>query len=233
MILAGTISAGLLAWLIVSRTDHKRRWIPAVYGAVALAGNALSGRVTFALGTVFALAALCVVFAWPRTTAPRPSAGCARTAGRRDQRPRDGGQPGGGAFLGWSRPRCGCAGGGRRRTPSACRPCSSSRLGPALPFSGRQPMAWYSTILPRRDGVAVVILTPRTWRTVQAGSALYILAVVAAWLVPSPVGTNVSRLGLLFGGVVLVAAVTSAPGAPRWSRGGSASGPRRCCSRPP
>jgi hypothetical protein len=38
-----------------------------------------------------------------------------------------------------------------------------------------------------------------------------VLAVLGAWLIPSPVGTNVSRLGLLFGGVVLVAAMTLGP----------------------
>src|SRR6185312_11932444 len=65
MMLAGTLSAGLLAWLVVGRRDGRGRWQPALYGAVALVGNAVSGRVTFALGTFFALAALCVVLAWP------------------------------------------------------------------------------------------------------------------------------------------------------------------------
>ena len=209
MILAGTLSAGLLAWLVVSRSDDKNRWVVAVYGAVALAGNALSGRVTFALGTLFALAALCVVFAWPRpstSTAERwvrgglaaGASGLATAA-----------SPVAGAFLGlvaatlWL----------RRRRPAAYAlgvppvvVVAASAL--LFPFSGRQPMAWYSTILPIAMGVAVVILTPRSWRTVQFGAALYVVAVVGAWLVPSPVGTNVSRLGLLFGGVVLVAAVT-------------------------
>ena len=209
MILAGTISAGLLAWLIVSRTDHKRRWIPAVYGAIALAGNALSGRVTFALGTVFALAALCVVFAWPRTTGSTAERWLRGLLAVVTSALATAASPVAGAFLGlvaatlWL----------RRRRPAAYAlgvPPVLVVAGSALlfPFSGRQPMAWYSTILPVAMGVAVVILTPRTWRTVQAGGALYILAVVAAWLVPSPVGTNVSRLGLLFGGVVLVAAVS-------------------------
>lgn len=222
MIVAGTLSAGLLAWLVVGRSEARLRWVPAVYGAVALTGNALSGRVTFALGTLFALVALCAVFAWPwrSSSARHPRverwgrgavaalfSGLATAA-----------SPVAGAFLGlvaatiWL----------RRRRPAAY----ALGIPPVLvvvassiffPFSGRQPMAWYSAILPIAMGVAVVILTPQRWRNVQAGGALYVLAVLAAWLVPSPVGTNVSRLGLLFGGVVLVAAVTlgdSRPGQP-------------------
>ena len=34
---------------------------------------------------------------------------------------------------------------------------------------------------------------------------VYLVAVQLAWLLPSPVGTNISRLGLIFAGVGLVA----------------------------
>ncbi|HEU5037795.1 MAG TPA: MFS transporter [Nocardioides sp.] len=208
MILAGTLSAGLLAWLVVGRREGPGRWLVALYGAIALVGNALSGRVTFALGTLFALLALCVVLAWPWDADTRLErwvrgaitvlASALATAS----------SPVAGAFLGlvavalWVR---------RRRTAAyalGIPPIVVVAVSAVLfPFSGRQPMAWYSTILPVAMGLAVVILTPRAWRLVQAGGVLYILSVIGAWLIPSPVGTNVSRLGLLFGGVVLVAAV--------------------------
>ena len=209
MMLAGTISAGLLAWLVVSRGDGRGRWQPALYGAVALAGNALSGRVTFALGTLFALVALCVVFAWPRPTTSTTERWVRGGLAALASGLATASSPVAGAFLGlvaatlWL----------RRRRPAAY----SIGVPPVLvvaasawlfPFSGRQPMAWYSTILPIAMGVAVVILTPQKWRTVQAGGALYVVAVLGAWLIPSPVGTNVARLGLLFGGVTLVAAIT-------------------------
>lgn len=221
MIVAGTLSAGLLAWLVVGRSEARLRWVPAVYGAAALTGNALSGRVTFALGTLFALVALCAVFAWPRSsTASSTTSSATSSTVERWTRGAlaavfsglaTAASPVAGAFLGlvaatiWL----------RRRRPAAY----ALGIPPVVvvaassiffPFSGRQPMAWYSAILPVAIGVAVVILTPQRWRNVQAGAALYVVAVLAAWLVPSPVGTNVSRLGLLFGGVVLVAAVTLA-----------------------
>ncbi|WP_395655967.1 MFS transporter [Nocardioides sp.] len=209
MILAGTISAGLLAWLVVGRREERGRWLPALYGAVALAGNALSGRVTFALGTLFALAALCVVFAWPRPTRSTTERWLRGLLAVVTSALATAASPVAGAFLGlvaatlWLRKRRPAA--YALGVPPVLVVAASALL---FPFSGRQPMAWYSAILPIAMGVAVVILTPQRWRTVQAGGALYIVAVLAAWLVPSPVGTNVSRLGLLFGGVVLVAAIT-------------------------
>ena len=212
MVVAGTLSAGLLAWLVVGRRDGPGRWQVALYAAVALAGNAVSGRVTFALGTLFALAALCVVFAWPGRSDHRLERWGRGVLAALASALATASSPVAGAFLGLVAVAL-CV---RRRRSAAL----SLGLPPIVvvavsallfPFSGRQPMVWYSTILPIAMGVAVVILTPRHWRLVQAGGLLYVLAVIGAWLIPSPVGTNVSRLGLLFGGVVLVAAVAIGP----------------------
>jgi hypothetical protein len=214
MVVAGTLSAGLLAWLVVHRdpTAARRTW-PALYGALALVGNAVSGRATFALGTFFALAALCVVFAWPaewtRHARWRWARGflTAATAALATAA-----SPVAGLFLGlvaatlWL---------GRRRA-AACAlglpPVAVVVLSALFfPFSGEQPMSWVSAILPVAVGTAVVVLAPQEWRTVRVGAAVYVVAVVVAWLVPSPIGTNVSRLGLLFGGVVLVAVTVLGP----------------------
>ena len=219
MVLAGTISAGLLAWLAVARTSARRRWQPALYGAVALVGNAVSGRVTFALGAMFALAALCVVFAWSTPDADDEGAG--GRLGRTGQRRLRGvitvlssglataASPVAGLFLGvvaatlWlSRRRAAAYALG---LPPVAVVAGSAVL---FPFSGLQPMSWSSAILPAVTGLAVLLLVPRAWRTVRGGAAVYVVGVVLAWLVPSPIGTNVSRLALLFGGVVLVAALT-------------------------
>lgn len=212
MIVAGTLSAGLLAWLAVGRRDGSGRWQVALYGAVALAGNALSGRVTFALGTFFGLVALCVVFAWPWSSGTRTERWVRGVLAALASALATASSPVAGAFLGLVAVALFV----RRRRAAAYAlgipPILVVAVSAALfPFAGRQPMAWYSTILPVAMGVAVVILTPRHWRLVQAGGVLYVLSVIGAWLIPSPVGTNVSRLGLLFGGVVLVAAVTRGP----------------------
>ena len=79
-----------------------------------------------------------------------------------------------------------------------------------FPFSGEQPMPAESMILPVLAGVLGCALAPASWRTVRVTSALYAGAVVLVWLIPSPIGSNVTRLVLLFGGVLMVAFTTSA-----------------------
>ena len=74
-----------------------------------------------------------------------------------------------------------------------------------FPLSGVQPMSWYSALLPTAAGLSAVLLFPRDWRLLRMLGVVYLVAVQMAWLVPSPVGTNISRLGLIFAGVGLVA----------------------------
>ncbi|MCW2843083.1 MAG: rane protein [Nocardioides sp.] len=212
MMLAGTISAGLLALLLVRSNVVRRPLWPALYGALALTGNAVSGRVTFGLGIMFGLAALAAVFAWPAHW---------RTQDRRHTWPRaavtmvlsglaTASSPVAGLFIGlvaaglWL----------QRRRPAAYAlglpPVAVVALSAWLfPFSGQQQMGFDSVILPVVVGICGVLLAPASWRTVRIGSALYVVGVLVAWVVPSQVGTNVTRLGLLFGGVLLVAFASS------------------------
>lgn len=204
MILSGTLAAGVIGWLVALRVGPGwRRTAPVLVAVAALFGNAVSGRVTFALGTLFALLALSAVVAWPAGWPPsRLLRGVAASLAAALA---TAGSPVAGLFLGivaaalWL----------QRRRPAAY----ALGVPPVLvvlvssvvfPFSGRQPMSWNSAILPCVAALAVVWLAPRSWRLTRLGAALYLLAVVLAWWVPSPVGTNIGRLGLLFGGVVLV-----------------------------
>ncbi|MEV5238736.1 MFS transporter [Streptomyces cinnamoneus] len=210
MMIAGTLSAGLIALLLVrSRVVRRPLW-PALYGTFALTCNAISGRVTFGLGVMFGLAAVATVFAWPvrwrtqrkyrwgRAALAAVMAGLATAS-----------SPVAGLYVGivaaalWV---------GRRR-PAAY----ALGLTPVLvvglsawlfPFSGQQPMSWASVILPLLAGIFGMTFTPHTWRTVRIASALYALGVLLVWLIPSQIGTNISRLGMVFGGVVLVAVLT-------------------------
>lgn len=205
MVVSGTLAAGALAWIVADRVGPGwRRTAPVLAAVVALFGNAVSGRVTFALGTLFALIALAVVVAWPSRWPPSRllRGGVAAVAAALATA----GSPVAGLFLGIAAAALWL----QRRRPAAYALGIPPVLvvvisSVAFPFSGRQPMAWNSAILPFIAGLAVVLLAPRAWRLSRLGAALYCLAVVLAWLVPSPVGTNIGRLGLLFGGVVLVA----------------------------
>src|SRR4051794_15299400 len=226
MVVAGTLSAALLA-LLVERNGHVRSpLLPAVVGAVALTGNAVSGRVTFGLGLLFGLATLLAVFAWPARgedpagppVRPRLRAvivvlmAALATAASAVA----------GLFLGlvaaalWLTGRRGlaCLVG----LPPVAVVAVSAWL---FPLSGVQPMAWYSAVLPSAAAVSLLLLMPRDWRLLRMLALVYLVAVQLCWLVPSPVGTNISRLGLIFGGVALAAAIPAAdwrrsPAAVRW-----------------
>ncbi len=218
MMVAGTVSAGLLA-LILTRCRGAVReplW-PALAGVYGLFCNALSGRVTFGLGAMFALGAVAAVFCWPRRWARRrwakaavaaPLAGLATAS-----------SPVAGLFLGVVAAALFLS----RRRPGAyalgLAPVAVVGLSAWLfPFSGTQPMKIGSAWLPFATGLAVALLVPKRWKTVRAAAAVYVLGVFLTWAIDSQVGSNVTRLAMLFGGAVLLAAVPYAAAGTRRRR---------------
>jgi hypothetical protein len=207
MVVAGTLAAGLLAVLLERSRHVPYPMLPAVFGALALTGNAVSGRVTFGLGLLFGLATLVAAFSWSTDRVRRPRTAWLRivtivalsaltTAASAVA----------GLFLGliaaalWltRRHRLAYALG----LPPVAVVAVSAWL---FPLSGVQPMAWNSAVLPTVAGLTAVLLFPREWRVLRTVGLVYLAAVQLAWLMPSPVGTNISRLGLIFAGVGLVA----------------------------
>ncbi|MFE5871170.1 MFS transporter [Streptomyces roseifaciens] len=209
MMIAGTLSAGLIALLLVRSRVVRRPLVAALYGTFALTCNAISGRVTFGLGTMFGLAAVAVIFAWPMRWRSEGKyrwgrAGLAALAAALATAS----SPVAGLFVGFVAAALWL---GKRR-PAAYALGVSPAVVVGLsawlfPFSGHQPMAFASAILPLLSGLFGVLFVPKEWRTVRMASALYVLAVLLVWLIPSQIGTNVSRLGMIFGGTVLVAAL--------------------------
>ncbi|MFI8390676.1 MFS transporter [Streptomyces sp. NPDC085540] len=217
MMIAGTVSAGLLA-LILTRCRGAVReplW-PALAGVYGLLCNALSGRVTFGLGVMFALGAVAAVFCWPRKWAERrwakaavaaPLAGLATAA-----------SPVAGLFLGVIAAALFLSG----RRPGAyalgLAPVAVVGLSAWLfPFSGTQPMKIGSAGLPFVFGLLILFLVPRRWKTVRIASAVYAFGVFLTWAIDSQVGSNVTRLVMLFGGVALLAALPyELPRSRRW-----------------
>jgi hypothetical protein len=231
--LAGIAASGLLAVLLVRSRALRRPLLPALYGAGALAGNAISGRATFGLGIMFALAAVVVAFAPARMPTHVPDAGDTGSHPLRERitnRLRGRGlvvvlaflattaSPVAGLFLGvvaaaaWLR--------GQRATGVALGlpPVVVVAVTTVLfPFSGEQPMALRSVLLPVLVGTCCALLVPRGWRVARTGAAIYVLGVLAVFLVPSQVGSNITRLALVFGGVLLVAAAGESWPRPRTS----------------
>ncbi|MFJ8646007.1 MFS transporter [Streptomyces sp. NPDC093546] len=216
MMAAGTASAALTALILVRVRAVRNPTACALAAVFALLCNALSGRVTFGLGMMFALGAVAAVFCWPyrwrrkrwaKAAVAAPLAGLATAA-----------SPVAGLFLGVAAAALFL----NKRRPGAyalgLAPVAVVALSSWLfPFSGTQPMSLGSTTLPFLFGVLVFLLVPRDWRTVRTGAAVYALGTLLTWLVDSQIGSNVSRLPMLFAGVVLLAALPyTRPRTRRW-----------------
>ena len=207
LVLSSIASATLTALLLVQLPEVRRPIWPSLAAAAAMLGNAISGRVTFALGIMFALAALGAVVAWPSSW----------QVGDRRRRLIQGavaivmatlatfGSPVAGFFLGLIAAALWLC---RRRTAAyvlGVPPVLVVLIGAVFfPFGGKQPMHWYSTILPILIPLFVWLVSPATWRVLRLTCLISIVAVLFAWLVPSPIGTNVVRLALIFGTTALL-----------------------------
>lgn len=213
LMISSTISAGLTA-LILCRCSRwvRRPLLPSLLVAVALFGDSISGRVTFALGVAFGLGAILVIFCWPE-----------RWRGRRARHawPRallaallamlaTCGSPVAGLYLGivaaglWL---------SRRHAASyaiGLPPVVVVALSALLfPFQGRDPMNPWLMAPPIAITVFVLLTSPKGWRVVRISSWVYIAFVVFAWAVETPIGLNIERFALVFGIVVQAAVLTS------------------------
>ncbi|MFJ8754763.1 MFS transporter [Streptomyces sp. NPDC102441] len=216
MMVAGTVSSALTALILVRVPAVRNPLACALAGVFAYLCNALSGRVTFGLGMMFALGAVAAVFCWPhrwrykrwaKAGVAAPLAGLA-TAG----------SPVAGLFLGVVAAALFL----NKRRPGAY----ALGLAPVVvvvlsawlfPFSGTQPMALGTLSLPFLYAVFVFFLVPRDWHTVRTAAAVYGAGTLLTYVVDSQIGSNVSRMAMLFAGVVLLAALPyTAPRTRRW-----------------
>ncbi|WP_328937895.1 MFS transporter [Streptomyces tauricus] len=216
MMIAGTLSAGLLMLVLMRSRAVRNPVAAAAAGVFALLCNAISGRVTFGLGMVFALGAAAVVFCWPyrwrykrwaKALCAAPLAAAATAA-----------SPVAGLFVGFVAVALFL----QKRRPGAW----ALGIAPAavvgvsawmFPFSGTQPMMFGSVLLPFASAACAFFLVPKEWKTVRITAAVYGLSVVLVWLISSQIGSNISRLPMLLGGVTLIAALPfTAPRSRKW-----------------
>ncbi|ROQ68313.1 hypothetical protein EDD93_2770 [Streptomyces sp. 840.1] len=216
MMIVGTVSAALTALILVRVRAVRNPIACSLAGVFAYLCNALSGRVTFGLGMMFALGAVAAVFCWPyrwrykrwaKAAVAAPLAGLA-TAG----------SPVAGLFLGVVAAALFL----NKRRPGAyalgLAPVVVVALSAWLfPFSGTQPMSIATLSLPFVFAVLVFFLVPRDWKTVRTAAAVYGIGTLLTYVVDSQIGSNVSRMAMLFAGVVLLAALPYAePRSRRW-----------------
>nr|WP_202531598.1 MFS transporter [Streptomyces sp. SID8380] len=206
LMLASTVSAGLIAYCASRIRAVRNPHLVGLAGVYALLCNTGSGRVTFGLGLMFGIAAVAAVFTWPeawrgaRRTRAVTAALCAALA--------TAGSPVAGLYVGLVAVAMFLC---KRRkgayvlgiTPILV--VGASTL--LFPFSGTQPMSFGSSSLPLAFALFCFFLVPKGWHTVRITSAVYFVVVLGVWIISSQIGSNITRLAMLFVGVVLVAAL--------------------------
>lgn len=198
---ASGLTASWLAAVLIVRAGVRRPVGPALLASGALWCDVASGRTTFALGVAFALAG-CVLLT--RQWRPVPAAACAALATMAS--------PVAGLFLAmvgagfllvrdWGRALV-------LLVPPFVVVAVTTLL---FPFHGEQLMPsdriWQPVLL----GLAVTVLAPPGWRVARWSGVVYAAATVLAYLLPSPVGTNVERFAELFAPAALLAVLLTAP----------------------
>ncbi|MFC1408794.1 MFS transporter [Streptacidiphilus alkalitolerans] len=196
----GTLSAALLARLLM-RSPVPRPLLPALCGATALACNTASGRITFAVGVCFALAAVLAAYETHGSSGPRAALaglfGVLATLA----------SPVDGLFLLAVAPALFLT--GRRATAvvlAAGPPLVVGTTSLLFPFYGVQPYSLLQLSLVLATSLPLALLAPTAWRAVRIGAWTYVLGNLLTAVIPSPVGSNVERLALLFATTALLAA---------------------------
>lgn len=206
-VVTGTVSAALTAHLL--RRFKAPVALPAsLWAAFALSCNAASGRVTFGLGLMFALMATIAAFT-PRGTPALRAAGMVGFSLLASLA-----SPVAGLFLLVLAAAMILTG---RRRAGICvavgLPVVVGTTSLLFPFDGIQPISFTAIVLPAVTSViAVLTCAPKSWRFIRIGAGVYLAGIALTWLIPSPVGSNVERLSLLFGGMFLLSAVARAHG---------------------
>jgi hypothetical protein len=205
--LAVVASAYLFDRLVRDRWGEAARWATLWFaaGVVTLLAD---GQLTFALGVAFALGALRALQLGRVPAALAASAACALAS------------PVAAVFL------AGVLLAARRRTELAAVWAAAIALALTLipnvvfPGAGEFPFAFSSYVaIPLWCGSALYITRGLGGEERQLRRVLlaYLLAATAIWLLPNAIGGNAVRLGALFGGPVLAAAILARrPRAPLW-----------------
>ncbi|MFI6075504.1 hypothetical protein ACIA5C_28475 [Actinoplanes sp. NPDC051343] len=189
--LALIVTAVLFA-ILARRTGAARPWLGALAGTVCIAANLVSGRVTYALGVMLAIAALTALTASPRLRLLAPVAAFLASAT----------SPVAGLFVGLagvalllsSRVRTGLG----IAVPAAVPLIVTAGL---LGDGGWMNISHADIVRAMIASLAVAAVVPI--RPVRIGAVLSAAGVLAAGLIHTPVGLNATRLAVMFAVPVL------------------------------
>jgi hypothetical protein len=195
---ASTIaSAVLFEMLARAHWGERARWA-SIWLGFGTATLLFTGRLPFAMGVAVGLGSLVALQRRRPLLASVLAVACSLSS------------PIAGLFLVLASVSCALAARDRRRAALAVAACALApplALSLAFPEGGWEPFVLSAFIpVPLTAALAVLILPPRE-RVLRIGAALYGLAGTAAYFIHTPMGGNAMRLGALFAGPILLAAV--------------------------
>jgi hypothetical protein len=199
---SAVVGALAFAYLLV-RCDAPKPAFGGALGALGQVLNLMSGRITFALGLALGLLAT-AAYATPQLRRFRlPLAGALAALATA-------GSPIAGLFIGLAAVALMIT---RRWDAWSLGVGAAVPMGLIVMFSdgGQQPFARVAVIAALAECVLVIVLVPATYRVVRVATALSAFGVLAAYFVPTPVGSNSVRLVMVFG-----PALVGALARPRW-----------------
>jgi hypothetical protein len=198
---AAVLACAALLGLLLARYPVPRPRAAALWAAVALCTELSAGRATFTLGLAAALGCVAVVGSdrvAGRIKLPAAALLAVLTSLL---------SPVAGLFL--EVPAAALLATGRRRAAlsigvAAAVPLAGMAL---LPGGGVQPFGVAAALPPLISAALLLLAVPRRWRVVRAGAVGYGLLVVVVLVLPTPVGSNVERLGELLAGLASTARI--------------------------
>ena len=200
--LAGAVAAVLAAWALATlaraaTTDQRASLIAALLFASGCLAALFSGRTTYLLGLAFGAAALAALLNDRSWKSWGPLAFLTSLA-----------SPVAAAFLGL------CAIARLNRKGIAVALVAGTPLivfSVLFPDGGTQPFTWEAFVPVVIACVLTLALTSSDQKCIRVGALLYLLATVFVFIVPTPIGSNITRLGQLAAGPV--AAIVLIPAA--------------------
>jgi hypothetical protein len=189
---------------------ERARWGTLWFAAASIADLCI-GRLTFSLGIALGLAALLAL----QSRRPRTAIALALLCGA--------GSPVAGAFLGLAGAAVALTTLRHRVAAGATAAAALGVVGAltfAFPEGGRQPMSTFAIAALAGGCAALLWVLPAEQRTLRLGTWLYLVAGVGMFVMSTPMGSNVARLGATFGGPLLACAITGSGRLQRPGRAG-------------
>jgi hypothetical protein len=200
--LAAVASAVLFERIARRHFGDRARWGALWFGA-GTAADLLIGRLTFALGVTFGLAAILALQRGYRRSGLALGAACTLAS------------PVAGLFLALAGVAHWLALERRERIGlwlAAVAVAPAVALSVLFPEGGSQPFRTTTFVAVVLSCILLLWLIPRCERMLRAGTLVYLASALLAFVVASPMGDNASRLGVAFAGPLLLCTAL-APGA--------------------